>query len=161
MKLLRILITALLPLVCAGCHSLDDDRVPPAPVHISFVTEPEWTIYGTPAALDHRSFVRDLRLPKDFPYKTGTYTGFGGVLLVSSVLNEPQAFDLACPVERDKNVRIFVNDDNLAECPKCHSTYDVFSLAGHPVSGEAAQKGWGLRVYRVSRGMTEYMVVSN
>lgn len=148
-------------MLLASCQSLDDKRVPPAPVHIAFNTEPDWTIYGTPAALDHKSFVRELRIPKNFAYKENTYTGFGGVLLTCSVLNEPRAFDLACPVERSASVRVAINDDNLAECPKCHSTYDVFSLAGHPVGGEAAEKGWGLRVYRVGRGQGDYMLVSN
>lgn len=79
------------------------------------------------------------------------------------VLGTPQAFDLSCPVERSKDVRVFINEDNeyLAECPKCHSTYNVFSLLGHPVSGEAASKGYALRRYRVGTGRAgEYMVVS-
>ena len=148
-------------LLAGGCHSIDDDRIPPAPVFIPFQSEPLWTVWGTPAAMDWRIFIRDQRIPAGFGYTAASYTGFGGVLLTCSAYGEPMAFDLACPVERSASVRVAVNTDKMvAECPECHSTYDVFTLPGHPLSGRAADRGYGLKVYSVGRGRVDYMVVS-
>lgn len=164
MRPILSLITAIISaaLFC-GCDSLDDDRIPPAAVNISFPTVAEWNIYGVASALDHRSFIPEKHLPKGFYYTASTYCGFGGVLLVGDVMGNPMAYDLACPVECRSGVRVAINGEtNLAECPQCHSTYDVFSLMGHPTSGEAAEKGYGLRRYRVSPGRgTVYMQVNN
>lgn len=147
--------------MCAGCHTLDDDRIPVTPVNLPFATEASWNIYGAAGAMDYNIFIRDKRIPANFPYTASTYTGFGGILLVATVLGEPAAYDLACPVERNHDVVVGIDTESmLAECPVCHSTYDVFSLNGYPVSGIAADKGYGLRRYRVARGRIDYMLVS-
>ena len=157
------IIAAAAVLVCTGCDRLDNERIPVEQVNIVFQTVADWNIYGANSALTWNTFIRSERKPANFFYTAQTYTGYGGVLLVCDVLGNPQAFDLSCPVERSKDVRVFINEDNeyLAECPKCHSTYNVFSLLGHPVAGEAARQGYALRRYRVGAGRAgEYMVVS-
>lgn len=144
-----------------GCHTLDDDRIPVTPVNLAFASEALWNIYGTAGAMDYNSFIRDSRIPRNFPYTATSYTGFGGILLVGTVLGEPAAYDLACPVERDRDVIVAIDTETmLARCPVCKSTYDVFSLDGYPTSGPAAEKGYGLRRYRVARGRIDYMLVS-
>ena len=117
---------------CSGCHTLDDDRIPPGAVNISFPTVAEWNVYGVASALDHQRFIPEQGLPKGFFYTASTYCGFGGVLLVGDVMGSPQAYDLACPVECKSTVRVRINSENLAECPQCHSTYDVFSAIPWP-----------------------------
>lgn len=147
----------------AGCDSVDDERVPVRDVRIVFNTIAEWNIYGVGGAMDYRRFIRDERIPANFPYTAMTFTGFGGVLLTCDVLGNPMAFDLSCPVERKPTVRVEINtDEYVAECPVCHSTYDVFTLPGTPLSGAAAKHGYGLRRYRVgpSQGGA-YMLISN
>ncbi|MDE6463974.1 MAG: hypothetical protein K2L16_05000 [Muribaculaceae bacterium] len=159
--LLRIIVAAAAIASAASCHSIDDDRIPPSPVNLPFITQAQWNIYGVAGAMDYKYFIREQRQPANYPYTAASYTGFGGILLVSTVLGEPAAFDLACPVERSKNVRVFINtDDMVAECPECHSTYDVFSLAGYPMSGPAANNGYGLKMYHVGPGRVDYMTVS-
>ena len=161
----RILISALLlagAFALSGCHSLNDERIPPAPVHLAFTTEANWNLYGVSGAMDWKTFILDKRIPANFPYAATSETGFGGLLLVGSVLGEPVAYDLACPVERSRSVLIGIDTEKMvAECPVCHSTYDVFSLGGHPLSGIAADKGSGLKVYHVGRGRVDYMLVTN
>ncbi|MDE5628289.1 MAG: hypothetical protein K2I69_01875 [Muribaculaceae bacterium] len=138
-------------LTLGACQTIDDNRVPYAPVNLSFNTMADWNVYGISGALDYRSFIRDKRLPANYPYTASAYTGFGGVLLVGDVLGEPVAYDLACPVECKKDVRVVIDtEDMLARCPQCGSSYNVFSLRGHPVSGPAAQNGYGLRTYHVT-----------
>ena len=145
-----------------SCHHLDDDRIPPAAVNISFHTMADWNTYGVGGALQWKRFIIDERIPANYPYTALTYTGFGGVLLGADAFGTPLAYDLACPYECRRNVRVGINTETmLAECPVCHSTYDVFSLYGHPVSGPSADRGYGMRRYYVGPGRAgEYMNVS-
>lgn len=149
-----------------GCKSVDDERVPVMPVSIGFVTVADWNIYGVNGAGQYNIFIRDERKPADFFYTERSATGFGGVLLVCDYIGEPRAYDLACPVECKRDVRVEVDSDdhNLAVCPMCGSKYDVFSNFGAPVSGEAVRRGngYGLRQYRVGTGRGgEYRVITN
>lgn len=149
--------------LCAACHTIDDNRIPVTPVQITFATEAQWNVYGVAAALDSRSFIREKKLPANYPYTAATYTGYGGVLLVCDVLGQPRAYDLACPVECNKDIRVEIDhDDLLARCPVCKSAYNVFSLTGTPVEGPAAQNAYGLRNYRVLKlnDPTAYMLVT-
>lgn len=147
--------------ISAGCHTLDDDRIPPMAVNIAFPSVAEWNIYGVNAALDYRYFIPERKLPTGFFYTASTYTGFGGVLLLCDVLGNPMAYDLACPVECKASTRVAIDSEShLAVCPVCGSTYDVFSLNGHPTGGIAAERGYGLRRYRVSAGSNVYMQVT-
>ncbi len=154
------LIAALL--LVAGCDRLDNQRIPPAPVNITFATVGDWNVQGIGGALDYKRFIKEQLLPPDYHYSALSATGFGGILLAGDVNGEPVAYDLSCPVECKRDVRIFVDAEAMvAECPKCHSTYDIFSLGGHPLSGQAARDGFGLRRYNVGPGRNEYMIVSN
>ncbi|MCM1297374.1 MAG: hypothetical protein NC311_17690 [Muribaculaceae bacterium] len=154
---------AIAMLLMSSCHHLDDDRIPPAPVRIVFNTVSDWDIYGPPGAATSKSYIKSLRQPAIFPFTALTETGFGGVLLCCDVYGAPVAYDLSCPVEIRADVRIAVDEKELiARCPKCHSEYDVFSNYGNPISGPAADRGYGLRRYYVGAGPSgEYMIVKN
>lgn len=146
-KILTLLIAAI---GFSACDSIDDERIPPSAVHIEFKNIGEWNTYGVAAAPDYRTFIKSKGIPADFPYTSLSYTGFGGVLLVCDIHNTPKAFDLACPVERKNDVRVTVDTENLwAKCPKCGSTYDIYSLDGYPLSGEALNRKYGLQQYSV------------
>lgn len=72
------------------------------------------------------------------------------MLLVTDIVNNPLAYDLACPVERQRNVRVVYNPDDLrARCPQCGSVYDVSEFYGSPVSGPAYDRKFALRRYNV------------
>ena len=134
------------------------------PVWLNFNTQADWQLYGVPAAMDARLFVKQGQSqdwqPRQYPFTALNETGYGGILLVCDVMGTPKAFDASCPVEMKRNVRVFINSDDEAECPECHSTYDVFSLDGHPTGGRAANEGWGLRRYSVGPGNRgEYITV--
>lgn len=151
-------------LLLGSCEHVDFDRVPPMNVRLSFDTQAEWTKYGTPGALDHRDFILqgNTRIPADFPWTGLTYTGYGGILLVADINGAPYAYDLCCPVELKRDVRVEV-DEQLYEavCPKCGSHYGIFSNYGMPLSGEAKKLKRGLRRYTVGPGMNgEFMVVT-
>ena len=160
--LLSLLAAGAAMMLAASCHTLDDDRIPPEAVNIVFSTVAEWNVYGVSGAMDYRVFSRDERLPAGYPFLASTHTGFGGILLVGDVLGNPRAYDRACPVECRRDVRVAIDpESHHAVCPVCHSEYEVFSLDGHPLAGEAAKKGYGLRRYRVGPGRADtYMLIS-
>ena len=142
--------TILLSTVC--CARIDDHRIPSVPVNIQFTTQGMWDTYGVTGAMQHKRFIKkvDGNVPSNFPYSVATYTGYGGVLLVSDIFGNALAFDLACPYEVKPDIRVTIDEDaHDAVCPVCGSTYDVFNGYGRPTSGPAAQHGYGLTVYRV------------
>lgn len=158
-------------LVCmvtvTGCESIDDDRIPPAAVSITFTTIGDWNLYGVAGAGDYREFILTdtERLPIGYPYKGLDRTGYGGVLLVCDPLGEPLAYDLSCPVEAKPTIRIIPDADSdiagVAICPKCQSRYNLYG-AGAPMSGEAHSKHYGLRRYSVSIGGSfPYAIIKN
>lgn len=140
-------------LAVTACSRIDDTRLPSVPVNIVFTTEGMWTKYGISGALDTRRFIKNEKVPADFPYTLSTYTGFGGVLLVGDLYGNPMAYDLSCPFEAKPDIRVVVDNEILdAECPHCHSTYDIFGGQGRPTSGPAAERGYGLTRYKVIDG---------
>ena len=162
---LLLLLIILSGAVISACHSVDDNRIPYSEVHLTFHTVGDWNIYGVKgAAADHRSYIltRTEHIPTDFPYTTLDRTGYGGLLLVTDVLGDVLAYDLACPYEARPGIRVSVpNGELFAECPVCGSTYDIFTNYGKPRSGPASDKGYSLTRYSVvSGGATEYKVVT-
>lgn len=135
-----------------SCHHVDDDRIPSAPVNLVFRGQQMWDVYGVHGATEYRRFIKSERLPADFFYVAGDYTGFGGLLLCGDFFGNPVVYDLACPVECRGDVRVNVdNTSNIAVCPVCHSTYAIYENYGHPLSGIAAERGYGLKRYRIGQ----------
>jgi hypothetical protein len=161
---INILLSLVAAILLGGCHTLDDDRIPPSAVTVVFQTIGDWESYGVGGALQYRRFIKKESIPSGYPYKAIEYTGFGGVLLVCDYYGNPCAYDLACPVECKSNIRVQVDNDlHIAVCPQCGSSYYIFENYGHPYGGEAAERGYGLRRYSVVKGGTgtEYMLITN
>lgn len=161
MKQFWALLAVLLASSFVSCHHIDNHRLPVAYVNITFLTVGDWNIYGVSGAGMHRRFIIQERIPSGFPYSASSATGMGGVLLCTTYTGTPVAYDLACPVECRADIRMSINDDNEAECPVCHSRYDVFEKFGYPIGGPAARDGFGLELYRVAPGpQGEYMMIT-
>lgn len=161
-RLIRILVAVASVAAALSCDRLDNQRIPPAPVHLAFTTVGDWNIYGVGGALDYRIFIKDRLLPAGYPYTAVSATGFGGILLVADVNGVPCAYDLSCPVECRRDVTVAVDThDMVVRCSKCQSTFDVFSLGGHPLTGPAARDGFGLRRYNVAPAPSGYKMVTN
>lgn len=163
MKILKILALVALMVGGTGCDKVDDERIPPYPVYIQFATQADWTVYGVSGACSYKYFIKENRTPSNFPWTALTETGFGGILLVTDIHGDPHAFDLACPVEAQRDVRVVVDTElQKARCPKCHSVYDIFTNYGLPVEGEALSKNYALRHYHVGSGYQgQYRIVTN
>lgn len=147
-KLLRVILSLFgLTVILTSCNGLDNERIPNMAVYISLADAGVWNTYGVSGFGSHRNFIltgQGAPQPSNFTYRPGSATGFGGVLLIEGMdpFNNlgayPLAYDLACPVERDPNIRVYIsNEDYVAVCSQCHSVYDVTMAAGAPISGEA------------------------
>lgn len=153
MKLCKKIIISLLVAASLSCSHIDDERIPAVAVYVPFSSVGVWDLYGVSGAGDSRRFIMADKVPADYPYTALTATGYGGVLLVADIHSQPVAYDLACPVECRPTTRVRFDDEAMvAECPVCHSTYDVVTNYGYPLSGPAADNGYGLKVYSVSSG---------
>lgn len=165
LSLLGVLLALLASTFLTGCDSVDDDRIPYSDVRLTFHTVADWNVHGVKGdAADYCIYVRTgtLRLPANFPYTDLDRTGFGGILLVTDVMGNCLAYDLACPVEMSPTTRLRVPSGELyAECPVCGSTFDIYTNHGNPRSGPAADRKYALKRYSViSGGALDYRVVT-
>ena len=159
---LRLLIVAFIAVFSMiSCHRIDNHRLPVSYVNLTFLTVGIWDVYGVTGAGQYREFILPEKKPAGFPYTAMSATGLGGILLVTTYAGVPIPYDLACPVECKSSIRVFVNEAGEAECPHCHSRYDIFEKIGYPIAGRAAQEGWGLEVYNAHKGpQGEYLVIT-
>lgn len=155
-----------------ACNQVDDDRIPSMPVQINLSGAGLWNTFGVNGIGVSRNFINQDgdRQPADFHFTATTYTGFGGVLLIGGMdpftaePNVPLAYDLSCPVERSRTVRVAVDRDNLqARCPVCGSCYDVIMAGGSPVSGPAltGKPKYALRRYSVDAAGSGGYIIHN
>ncbi len=158
--------------VVVSCNQVEDDRIPSLPVYINLSGAGMWNTYGVSGIGISRDFINSggIISPEGFHYNANSYTGFGGVLLIGGIdpfttePNVPLAYDLACPVERQPDVRVSINPDNLeAVCYKCGSRYDVVMAGGSPVGGPAltGESKYGLRRYVCSPELNGGYVIHN
>ena len=156
-QLLAVAVSALLTASCAHY----ENRIPPSVVRLPFNTVGDWNTYGISGAYSHANFIKEEGVPANYPYTTISETGFGGILLVTDMHGDYHAYDLACPVEMKRNVRVSIDPEQfIARCEVCGSTYDVFDNLGVPLTGPARDYGYRLARYNVGPGLNgEYMLV--
>jgi len=96
------------------------------------------------------------------PRKASDRLGYGGVLVASGIGNSGvvlYAYDLACPVEATKTVRVVPDNTGYCTCPKCGTKYNVAYGTGAPVSGGGK---YFLRSYTViDTGNNTYRVTNS
>lgn len=156
-----LLLSAVILMMSAlsACNQVDDDRIPSLPVYINLSGAGMWNSYGVPGVGFSQRFINyeGERSPAGFPYNANTYVGYGGVLLIGGIdpftgdTNVPLPYDLSCPVERSRTVRVFIDSESLeAVCPVCGSHYDVLTAGGTPTSGPAltGKHKYALRRYQ-------------
>lgn len=157
-------------LTLVACNTIDDNRVPNMAVSINLADPGLWNQYGVHGFGDFKYFIRPLAQPSGFPFSASTYTGYGGILLISGMdpftndTNAPLAYDLSCPVENRPETRVAINSDTFqAVCPACGSCYDVTMAGGAPTAGIAltGTHKYGLRRYNVLRASFGGYIITN
>jgi hypothetical protein len=143
---------------------------------IAFSCEKQYytSIPNYPVNLELNLSTLDLPLNTNLGYKLFTQPrfasdrlGFGGILVINgfgeNIVNI-YAYDLACPVEAQSNIRVV--PDNMsssvsavptaitATCPKCGAVFNISNGTGAPQSGTK----YYLKSYRVAGSGTQYTV---
>lgn len=153
MKLKPVLLLIILFSIFSSCEKIDNSRIPAMPVNIALDNTGLWNTYGVSGYGEYHNFIKSMRIPTNFSYTALSSTGYGGVLLISGYdavsgsYNMPLAYDLACPVEASMDVRVSINKELEAVCPKCGSRYNVCEGQGTPIFGEALERRLGLKQY--------------
>ena len=159
-KFFTTIMALLLLALCGSCDRIDNKTIPSFTVRIDLGNFALWNTYGVNGMGDYRIFNREKKIPQNFPFNVNTYTGFGGILLTMGI-EEPMAYDMACPVEINRDVTLSINADNLeAVCPKCGSRYNPLTGEGGPIAGVAINNKVGMRKYRVTPSGGGYIITN-
>ncbi|MDR3706165.1 MAG: Rieske 2Fe-2S domain-containing protein [Paludibacteraceae bacterium] len=77
--------------------------------------------------------------------------GYGGVLIFYGYDENYYAFDMSCPHEASRTIRVMPNDQGQAVCSTCGSVFNIGYGSGNVVSGPATE---GLRKFKVTATST-------
>lgn len=127
----RAVSLALLPLsLLSSCIYQTESPIPNAPVYYQV----DFASAQGKALIPPGGYLRVERLEI-----AQSAIGYGGLLIFHS-LDEMQsyyAYDLACPHESKREVRLMVNSTYEAECPTCHSRFSILYGDGSPLAPPA------------------------
>lgn len=87
------------------------------------------------------------------PRLMGEFTGYSGLLIFRNQDGTIFAYDLCCPHEKNKDVKVEANNVGEAICPVCGSKYDIWTGLGNVKSGQARQPLQTYRVVPISEGV--------
>ena len=82
------------------------------------------------------------------PRRAGESVGYAGLLIFRDQGGQIFAYDLCCPKERSKSVKVVPNSTGEAVCPVCGSVYSIWTGFGNVVSGTSTLP---LQKYSVSK----------
>ena len=103
----------------SGCV-VHESSIPDYPVHM------ERDIYAINLVSPGSSYITDNKIV------TEAY-GYGGILIACTWDGQYCAFDLACPVEADRNIKVSKTDQDLIfKCETCGEEYDLGFGDGTP-----------------------------
>ncbi len=86
------------------------------------------------------------------PEKTYEHVGFGGILVFYGLDGNYYAYDMACPLEIKRNVKVRLRENGIhAICDECGSVFNIAYGSGAPIEGEARE---GLKIYSVRVSQT-------
>jgi len=132
----KIVVFIVLAAFCFACENNYISPIPDMPVVLDIVImsdAPELNVIG-----GFKEFVE--------PKSAFQYLGYGGIVVFRSFDDNFVAFDMACPYEIKRDVRVAVDMSGVAVCSVCGSKFDVGYGTGMPSQGPAK---YPLRRYEV------------
>ena len=154
MKVLKkIVVVCVLFCLHTACEGDFTSTIPNAPVYLTV----DLYDYNLTLPPSYKEFITK----KDASFPLDTYRfGFGGILLVNGFGERPvnlYAYDLACPNEAQRDIRVKPQDSGLhAVCPECKAVYNT-ATGGAPASGS---KYWLRRYNVVEIGYKSYRITN-
>ena len=140
----RILV-CLVVLLARSCNKVNVSNVPYARVYLT---------------LDLRYQDKDLVGLLNFkeitqPRNAGEMVGYSGVLVVNGYDDQYYAFDLCCPNEANKSIKVEADNTGYAQCPKCGAKFEIALGTGRPDNGVTE---FALTRYMVTRRGQELII---
>lgn len=132
----RILIICCILISVFACKT-EENPIPLYAVYLNLdLTYEDKELKGVPSYKEYTT--------KNINASLGERVGYGGVLVIHTMLDEYKAFDRACPYEVNSNTTVEVDDDMLyAVCPKCSTKYEI----GFGTGASIGVSKHGLRQY--------------
>lgn len=125
-----LLALSLFSFLTMGCVYESESNIPPSPVYYQV----DFNSSAGKALIAPGGYLRVERVEL-----ANSAIGYGGLLIIHSLLqnNVYYAYDLSCPYERKREIKIFFNDRYEAECPECKSRFSIQYGDGSPLSEPA------------------------
>ena len=145
MNLLRLkhyLILSVLAISSSSCEDNYVSSIPNSPVYLdlNLTTAP----YNKLNYSSNQFFYFESRegLPET------SSIGYGGMIVNTGFDGSFYAFDMCCPYELKRTIRVYPNDIGQAVCATCGSVFDIANGTGFPSSGVAKEP---LKSYKAFR----------
>lgn len=126
----HIVLSIFVSLAFTGCNDNVISSIPDFPVYLELNLTSTYPTFRN----SHNKFLT---------FEKGVFvtdrTGYGGILVYTDLNGEYCAFDLSCPYEAKRTVRVVPNDSGQAVCEGCGSVFDLTSGIGNPISGKAKE----------------------
>jgi uncharacterized Zn-finger protein len=148
----RIVFIGIFIVFALSCNDEVVSNIPQAPVNLTlYLSDLDSRLNG---AFSYKEFTT--------PRNATDRLGYGGILVINGsgpdIVNL-RAYDLSCPVEAQRNIRVEPNDIGQAKCPKCGAVYDIATSNGAPLSGSKFYlKQYS--VYKDNSGSDRYRVTN-
>jgi len=141
-----------LALTFASCRDTVTSSIPDYPVYLELnLTTAPYTTFRN--SYLHCFYFITLNSPHILPITNRL--GYGGIIVCTGYDGEYYAFDMSCPYEASRTVRVYPNDSGQAVCEKCGSVYTLGYGIGDPQSGPAKEM---LKRYKATlNGYTLYV----
>jgi nitrite reductase/ring-hydroxylating ferredoxin subunit len=112
----------------ASCDTVYFNPIPYAPVNFKiYLSGEDIDLVGSTKS---KLFVK--------PRSVGESVGFGGLLVYNVEGSGSDLFyvyDLTCPHEANRSIKVAVVETIYAKCPTCGSKFEIYSGIGNPISG--------------------------
>lgn len=152
-KIITIGLIAFFSLPFWSCEQKYKSPIPDVPVEVNLHIPSFNPTFGS-ALNDTLLFTYPRRYP---PFAIG----YGGMLVVvgydEKLAHRYHAYDLCCPYEADRNVRVYPDDAGTAVCRKCGSTFYTTDGWGRVSKGPSK---FPLKRYRTDY-VNHYLVIRN
>ncbi len=138
-KHFKIMIFVFVTTCFSACYDNVISSIPDYPVHLQLNLT---TTYPT-----FRNSINQYLIFEKRIFETDAI-GFGGIIVYTGFDGNYYAFDMACPHEAQREIKVYPNNLGQAVCNGCGTVFDISYGIGNPSSGPAKET---LKRYKTSQ----------
>lgn len=125
------LFVLLLAITLSGCNDNVVSSIPDYPVYLALNLTTTYPTFRN--SINQYLVFKKAVLVSDL-------IGYGGILVYTDLTGDYCAYDLSCPYEAKRTIRVVPNTDEAhAVCEGCGSVFNIGDGIGEPLSGPAKQ----------------------